>query len=102
MKGDGDLDHPLKKLLVFGRRGAPDVLEGFVSVEELGIVEQRDSVQILVALHSFILAQRAKRRSKLRLYGLKLRFRAKDVRIEASPAENHVVIAGRHEKQQRH
>ena len=56
MKGDCDLDHALKKLLVLRRCGAPNVFEGFVGVEEIGFVEQSDSSLILIELHSSILA----------------------------------------------
>ncbi len=52
----GDLDQPLKKLLVFGRGGAPNIFEDFVGVEEVGLVEQDDATQILIRLHFFILA----------------------------------------------
>jgi hypothetical protein len=52
----GDLDQPLKKLLVFGRGGAPNIFEDFVGVEEVGLVEQGDATQILIRLHFFILA----------------------------------------------
>ncbi len=56
MKGNRDLDHSLNKLFVFGRCGAPNIFEGFVSVEEIGFVEQSDSAQILIGLHPPILA----------------------------------------------
>lgn len=39
VKGNSNLNQSLKKLLVFGRGSAPDVFEGLVSVEELGVVE---------------------------------------------------------------
>jgi hypothetical protein len=39
VEGYGNLDHALKELFVFGRCGAPDVFEGFVGVEEFGVVE---------------------------------------------------------------
>jgi hypothetical protein len=56
MEGNRDLNHPLEKLFVFRRCGAPDVLEGFVSVVEISLVEQGDAVQVLIGLHSSILA----------------------------------------------
>ena len=39
MKGDRDLNHPLKKLLVLGRGGPPDVFKNLVSIKKLGVVE---------------------------------------------------------------
>jgi len=48
MKGDSDLNHSLEKLFVFGRRSTPDIFEGFVSVEELGLVEQVYSVNVIL------------------------------------------------------
>jgi hypothetical protein len=56
MERDSDLDQPLKKLLIFGWGGAPNIFEGFVSIEEVGLVEQGDAAQILIRLHLFILA----------------------------------------------
>ncbi len=56
MEGHGDLNQSLKKFLVFGRRTAPNVFEGFVGVEERSFVQQGDSLQILVGLHPYILA----------------------------------------------
>jgi len=56
MKGNCDLDHPLKKLFVFSGCSAPNVFQGFVSIEEIGLVEQSDSAQILIGLHPPILA----------------------------------------------
>jgi len=56
MEGHCDLNQSLKKFLVFGRCSAPNVFEGFVGVEELGFVQQSDSLQILIGLHSYILA----------------------------------------------
>jgi hypothetical protein len=44
-----------------------------VGVEELSFVQQGDSLQILIGLHPYILAWRARRRSKLRFYSLQLR-----------------------------
>ena len=93
MKRNCDLDHPLKKLLVFGRCGAPNVFEGFVSVEEIGFVEQRDSMQILIRLHSSILAQRARKRSEATFLQWAV------VPTRGLAAENHVVIAGGHEEE---
>ena len=56
MERYSDLDQPLKKLLVFGWGSAPNIFEGFVSVEEVRLVEQGDASQILIRLHLFILA----------------------------------------------
>jgi len=39
MEGYGNLNQSLEKLFVFGWCSAPDVFEGFVRVEELGVVE---------------------------------------------------------------
>ena len=73
VEGYRDLYHTLKKLLVFGRCRAPDVFEGFVGVEELGVIEQADSPQILIGIHSSFLhspmGSGGRTRSKLRLYG---------------------------------
>ena len=56
MKGHRDLNQSLKKLLVFRRRRAPDIFEGFVSVEELCVVEETDSVsEYLVGIHASFL-----------------------------------------------
>ena len=63
MKGHGDLNQSLKKFLVFGRCSAPNVFEGFMGVEKLGVVEQANSAQVLIGIHSFILAQFGTRRS---------------------------------------
>ncbi len=52
VKGYRDLNHALKKLLVFGRCRAPDVFEGFVGVEEFGVIEQADPPQIVIGIHS--------------------------------------------------
>jgi len=52
MKGHGNLNQSLKELLVLGRRSTPDVLEGLVSVEKLCLVEQANSPQILVGIHT--------------------------------------------------
>jgi hypothetical protein len=56
MEGHGNLNQSLKKFLVFGRRSAPNLFEGFVSVEERSFVQQGDSLQILIGLHPYILA----------------------------------------------
>jgi len=56
MEGHGDLHQSLKKFLVLGRRSAPYVFQGFVSVEERSFVQQGDSLQILIGLHPYILA----------------------------------------------
>jgi hypothetical protein len=40
MEGHGDLYQSLKEFLVLGRRSAPNIFEGFVSVEELGFVDE--------------------------------------------------------------
>jgi hypothetical protein len=40
MEGHGDLYQSLKKFLVLGRCSAPNIFEGFVSVEELGFVDE--------------------------------------------------------------
>lgn len=39
MERHRDLDQTLEKLLVFGRRRAPDIFQGFVGVEKLAVVE---------------------------------------------------------------
>ena len=39
MKGYSNLNQSLKKLLVLRWCGAPDVFEGLMGVEELGVVE---------------------------------------------------------------
>ena len=56
VKGYGNLNQSLKKLFVFGRCRAPDVFEGFMSVEEFGVVEQGKSLQILGRVHNSIVA----------------------------------------------
>jgi len=48
MKGDSDLNHPLEELLVLGGRRPPDVFEGFVSIKELGFVEEIDSTNVIL------------------------------------------------------
>ena len=55
VEGYGNLHHSLKKLLILRRRSAPDVFEGFVSIEELGVVEQADSTLILIGIHALFL-----------------------------------------------
>jgi hypothetical protein len=52
MEGHGNLNQSLEKLFVFGRCGAPDVFEDLVRVEELGVVEQADSPQVIVGIHA--------------------------------------------------
>lgn len=39
MEGYGNLHQPLKEFFVFWRRVPPDVFQGFMSVEELGLVK---------------------------------------------------------------
>jgi len=39
VKGYGNLHQPLKKFLVFGRYGSPDIFERFVGIEKFGVVE---------------------------------------------------------------
>jgi hypothetical protein len=39
MKGNGDLNQPLKKLALRLRSGAPDILQDFVGFKEMGGVE---------------------------------------------------------------
>jgi hypothetical protein len=58
MECHGDLDQPLKKLLVFRWGGAPHVFKSFVGVEEVGLVEQGNASQIRIGLHFVILAYR--------------------------------------------
>ena len=63
MEGDGDLNQALKKLLVFQWSGAPNVFEGFMSIEELGLVKQANPVLVLVKVHaSFSHAKRSRGR----------------------------------------
>jgi len=52
VEGYRDLNHPLNELLVFRWCLTPDVFEGFVSIEELGMVEQANSLRILVGVHA--------------------------------------------------
>ena len=52
MEGHGDLYQSLKKFLVLGRCSAPNIFEGFVSVEELGLVEQVYSVNVILGRHT--------------------------------------------------
>jgi hypothetical protein len=39
VKGYGNLHHALNELFVLGRHSAPDIFEGFVGVEKLGVIE---------------------------------------------------------------
>ena len=48
MKGHSNLNHALKKLLMFGRGRPPDVFENLVSIEELGVVEQVYSASVIL------------------------------------------------------
>ena len=43
VEADGDLDQTLEKVPRLGARRAPDFLEGFVAVEMLATIEERDS-----------------------------------------------------------
>jgi hypothetical protein len=55
VEGHGHLDQSLAKLLVFGRGGAPNVFEDFVSVKELRAVEETYSANQVVASHASFL-----------------------------------------------
>ena len=46
VKCDSQLDQSLQKLLFVDRRGAPDVFEHFMRVEELSLVKQANAVSI--------------------------------------------------------
>jgi hypothetical protein len=52
VKGYGNLNQSLKKLFVFGRCSAPNILEGFMSVEEFGVVEEANSAEVRIGIHS--------------------------------------------------
>src|SRR5215471_16067289 len=63
MKRDSDLHHALQKLLALGRRIPPDVFESLMSVKELGLVKQPDSLLVLVKVHApFLHAAKRSRR----------------------------------------
>jgi len=51
VEGYGNLNQSLKKFFVFWRRVPPNVFEGFVGVEELGLVKQSNSAAILLGVH---------------------------------------------------
>lgn len=51
VKGYGNLNHALKKLLVFWRCSAPDIFEGFMGVEEFGVVEEANSAEVRFGIH---------------------------------------------------
>jgi hypothetical protein len=51
VESDRHLNQALEKLLVFRWRSTPDVFEGLVSVEELGVVKQANSAYVLVGIH---------------------------------------------------
>jgi hypothetical protein len=51
VQGDGELNQPLQKLLLRAGGGPPDVLENLMRLEELGMVEELDSVSEGVGGH---------------------------------------------------
>ena len=66
MKRDSDLHQALQKLLALGRRIPPDVFESFMSVKELGLVKQPDSLLVLVKVHAPFLHAAAMRETVAR------------------------------------
>ena len=59
VQGNRDLDQPLEKLAFGLRRGAPDILQNFVRLKELAIVEEMNAMLKSVRLHEKSVAQPA-------------------------------------------
>ena len=59
VQSNRDLDQPLEKLAFGLRRGAPDILQNFVRLKELAIVEEMNAVLKSVRLHERSVAQPA-------------------------------------------
>jgi len=57
VKGHRHLHQPLQELLFSSGRGAPDVFQNLVGLEELSAIEQRNAMPVLVQIHRIILAQ---------------------------------------------
>ena len=89
MEGHSRLNQALQKFLFLPRRGAPHVLQHFMGVEKLTPVEQIDSMQQAFAIHRSILTQKINLAPQ----------REVENRSRISPAEQYIVITGRHEKQ---
>lgn len=58
VKGDGSLDQGLKEPSISLRCVPPYVFKGFVGCEEIGAIEQRNSLRKLAGIHAPILAQK--------------------------------------------
>ena len=69
LEGDGALDYPMVEVALEPERCMPDVFPGFVGVEELVLVEERDAV--VVELAFFFGSHKAPLPSPLPEYGVR-------------------------------